>query len=198
MRGGLLSLLKGILAVLLIPFIVAVTLSFQRSLDDVKYLPHYFSLGVYAYIFFHFFIAVPRPIHAFGQKLSAEIFLFSTFLSTALPAAIPIWTCLLILIFSLAKWIFDLTGMEYAVMFLMGFTLTMHVILAAEEIYKGDSSKIKLNYFFNTGLAYMVSLLVVALLLDLTFPSFSYQKLLSGILDHSLRLYQFTYHKLKP
>jgi hypothetical protein len=198
MKGGLLSLLKGILALLLIPFVVAVTLSFQQSLQVVKYLPHYFALGVYVYIFLHFFIVIPRPIHSFGQKLCSEIFLFSPFLSSALPVAIPTWTCLFVLIFSLAKWIFGFHEMESTLMFLMGFTLAMHVILAAEEVYKADSNKIKLQYFFNTELAYVINLLVVALLIEILFPSFSYQQFLSDIFDHSLRLYQFTYHKLQP
>ena len=174
MARGFFGILKLIAFVLILPVIIAVIIGFHRELHAVAGDGRLFWWGVIAYTIFHLFIFTPQDIYRFWQGVFMEICSFAGNAANMIVQAVPIITTVLLLIYFLAVVIFDQRWAQETMIFLTGFTLALHVILSAQELYESDETHLKGHYLLNLGVIFIVNMLILAGLLDLAFKKFSF------------------------
>ncbi|HRZ40167.1 MAG TPA: hypothetical protein P5246_04075 [Candidatus Omnitrophota bacterium] len=197
MKIGLLGVLKLIGFICLLPVVIAVTGAFSGEIAKLGSLADLFWYGVIAYVLFHLFVFTPQGLYHFFQGIIAEIFGFSTILNAILPDVIPFLTTVLLLVVYVAVNLMNLKGWEAALMFFTGFSLSMHVVLTAQDEYEEDETHLKGHYLFHAGLMYITVLALVMALMHLCFESSTFIDFWNKAYETSGAIYRFVLHKLR-
>lgn len=192
MTRGLLGIIKLVVFVILLPVIIAVITGFQKELAAVVRGGDAFWWGVIAYTIAHLFIFTPQALYRFWQGVFMEICSFSGVAANMLVLAVPIITTILLLVYFLVAVIFNQTWGQESLIFFTGFTMALHVILSAQELYDEDESKLKGHYLFNISLVFIVNVFLVVLLLDLIFKKFGFL----GFWDSAVETGKYIYIKV--
>ena len=185
------GVIKFVAAVVFLPLVIAVAMGFGDELARNKAMQDIFAWGVLIYTLWHLFVFSFARLFEFFQKIFADIFRFSSLLQAVVPRGVPLGTTLLLLVYFLVTNLFRLKGAEPIVYFLTGFSLALHVVLIAAELYREDPQFLKPHYFFSICLTFIVNLLIVALLLDLNFEKFSFLRFWQQSADHTVSLYKY-------
>jgi len=175
MKEAFLNILKLVAFVLLIPLIVAVSISFYRHIYALGAPFGYsFLAGVLAYMVVHIFVFQPMSIFQFGQNLVATIFRFHLLVARSCQLIFSLYTIILVVLFYFGQRFF--LWEERILSFLMGFvgfSYAMHVVLVAQELRETDLSALRPHYFLVVGLTYVVNLIGVGVMLSLVLPAFN-------------------------
>lgn len=175
MREHFFNFLKLILAFVLIPLTVIVTMSFIKSLSGLTPAhEHSFWLGVLIYIIVHAFVFEPQRIYHFGQKLGSSIFKFYPPLADMGSRIFPIYPLLSLIVFCFVHVFYKKNGYELYFMFLTGFTLTLHIALTAKELREENRNALNPNYLLFIQLIYIFILLLMSMLFTFIVPKFSF------------------------
>ncbi|MEW5894955.1 MAG: hypothetical protein AB1650_04250 [Candidatus Omnitrophota bacterium] len=189
MTRGLLGILKLVIFISLIPANIAVVTGFNNELAAVGEGAEVLWWGVIAYTIIHLFIFTPQGLYRFWQSVFIEICSFAGVIANAIVLAVPVITTVLLLIYFLVAVIFKQTWGQESLIFFTGFTLALHIILSAQELYEEDESKLKGHYLFNISLIAITNILIVAGLLDLIFKRFSFMDFLNAALHTGQQIY---------
>ncbi len=196
MGQGILSMIKFLVGILLLPAIYALTVSFWMELENLGKLYPLICSGMLAYVIFYIFLFALKGVYDIGHKVFSEIFSFSEGLSLIVPLAFPVIPFLVLSILFLLTQFTTVRGIERYMVFLFGFTLAMHVVLSARTIYDADSNVIKAHYFFSMGLIYIANLLIIAALLGMSYSNFVFAEFFQRFREAGIAHYQFLYHKI--
>lgn len=196
MKDGLLSLFKFVLAVALIPVVIAVAGAFNQELLKLEELHGVFICGVITYIFLNLFIVSAEGFYAYGQRLLGDFCKGSAFLGNYLPKVIPLYLTLLLVVYYILAALLKMKHIDTYFMFFAGFLLAMHVVLTSQEIEAEDGSVAKPHYFLTAGLVFVLNILFIALLLDLDFSQFRYLEFLKAFWTKTETIYTSVYKKL--
>ena len=169
------SIVKLILGICLLPFVYSVSASFLNEFNTVEELfRDYFWAGVIAFIIVYLFVYEPAIIYNKGQRLLAILFQFLKPLVKVAPYLLPIYT---IVIFT-AYLIFSsmLKSKEAAgyFIFLLSFSLTLHLIFGARSIRSKQGDFLKANYIFGFSFVYIIDIMLLAFCLNIMFKEFSF------------------------
>jgi len=175
MARGLLGIVKLILFVMLLPIIIAVIAAFQKEAAALQEVNHIFWWGVVAYVIVHLFVFTPQGLFQFWQGVFLEVCSFAGVVANAIVLAVPIITTILLLAYLLVTAIFQKPLIQQWLLFFTGFTLALHVVLGAQELYDEDESKLKGHYLFALGLTFIANMLIVVSLFDLIFKDFTFR-----------------------
>ncbi len=189
------GVVKFTVAVILLPLIYAATQGYTDEMARSKSLAEFFWRGVFAYTFWHLFVFTFARLFDFIQKIFSELFRFSAVVQSVVPNSIPFGPTMLLILYYLCSHIFRFKGGEPVVFFLAGFSLAVHVILMAAQLYEEDQTVVKSHYFFSLGLFYLANLMLVSMLLDLNFESFSFIRFWQQSADLTLHHYKYILHK---
>ena len=167
------GILKFILGVCSLPIVYASSQGFLSELSQVtKPLQDAFWGGVITMLLVYLFVWEPVVVYTKGQKILEFIFRFLKPLVRVAPYLLPIYTLLIFAVLvPLAYFFKDLTW--YAV-FLIGLTITLHLIFSAKtmRVKKGDF--LKGNYLFGFSLVYIINLMLLSFGLSIMFDKFSF------------------------
>lgn len=191
MKDWAFGIVKFAGAVALIPALIAVTQGFSSELTGLRILEARFYQGAAAYVLIHLFVFQPVMLYQAGQKIFADVFRFSAWVAQSLPLAVPLYSTLLLLVYYITTTIFHIRGVEEYMMTAVGFTLAMHLVLAAQDLSESDRAGIKPHYWLTMSLTYIFSLATVAALLALNFPQFSFPAFLDQVWAEGKRMYLF-------
>lgn len=180
--------MKFVFAVVLVPVVIGITLSFSTELSQIHSFQA-FVWGMLTYLFFHIFVYSFEDVFYFGQKIFSDIFRFSTAVATVVTLSVPLYATLLLIILYICANVFKMDGIGPVFVFLSGFALSLHIILTAQSLYRDDLDVIKPNYFSEIVLVYIANLCVISLLLDINFALFSFPDFLSGLITESKDIY---------
>ncbi|HOY09650.1 MAG TPA: hypothetical protein PLB05_06190 [Candidatus Omnitrophota bacterium] len=189
------EIVKFIVAVFLLPVVVAVMQGLGEELAGHGAMRDIFLWGVLSYTLWHLFVFSFARLFEFFQKILADIFRFSLLAQSVMPRVIPWGTTFLLLVYFIVTHLFRLKGAEPIVYFLTGFSLALHVILIAAELYQEDPLFLKPHYFFFICLTFIGNVLVVALLLDLNFEKFSFLSFWKHTAGYTVSLYKYLFNK---
>ncbi|MBL8012873.1 MAG: hypothetical protein JNN05_03410 [Candidatus Omnitrophica bacterium] len=193
-RSGFLSLLKFVVFIAIIPFIAAVTISFQREVYELKYAYHHsFYFGVITYVLLNLFLTDLNWLYKFGQSVSVEFFRFWDPLSKVIPYVLPIYTLVLIGAYYITTQILGQFVNSPFWFFMIGLTFAMHIIMAARELYESDRALFKPNYLFEMTLVYIVNILLMVQLLNATALHFSLFAFVQTAVDLTQNFYRVMY-----
>ena len=196
MRYGLFSILKFFLAIVLLPLVIAVSIAFYQQLMKMDQLSPFFIWGVFSYVIMHLFLFVPQYTYEFGQKVFASFFPFSVVLAKLVPLIAPLWMTLLLVLYYIVSTIFKMKGIGQFFVFMGGFTLSLHIILTAQDLHDEDSNALKANYLFSISLIFILNLFLVSLLMSLDFKQFSFVSFFDAMSTIAKEIYASFWHKM--
>jgi hypothetical protein len=85
---------------------------------------------------------------------------------------------------------------QHFFLFVIAFTLAMHLVLSAHDIYQSDASVLKAHYFICVGALVFVNLLVMSLLLAWAIPEYSLVSFFKSLASQTSHLYKSVYKAL--
>ncbi len=189
MGDALLNLVKGFFTIIALPIIIGLTWSFGQELEKFTLFSLEFKAGILTYVLAYFFIASLKVVYNIGQKIISLALRFSKPLSETVPHFLPFFTIIILVVLWLATanhWHFRFE--EYSV-FLVGFTLAMHIILTAQTLREEDSNPFKAHYFMLITLVYMVNLTLIVWFLSWGSNKISLQSFWADALIHAKDIY---------
>src|SRR3989338_8158541 len=177
---GLIPVFKFLFAVVTLPVLAALTISFVQEIDKLTLFDVEFKAGVLAYVILYFFVAPLKVVIIMGRKLVAFIFRFSTIMSQVVPLFVPVFTVILLVLIwlvTLKVWRFRFDDF---LAFFVGVTFAMHIVLTAQSLREEDPNPVKPHYFFVMSWVYLVDLTLVIFSLSLISSNISLGNFFTG------------------
>ena len=193
MKEAFWTILKIIGFLLIAPLIVATIIAFQNQILSLPVKKEAWVLwGAGSYIALNLFVYDFKPIYTYGNSLVEKML---TFLKPA-GYVVPIYSIILIIIYVIAMLLGCRASLNPYFLFAISFTLTMHLVLTAHEIYESDNSAFKAHYLYSFGAILIVSLLLMSLFLAWAIPEYSFVGFVKSLSSHTIHLYKSVWHLL--
>ncbi|MDD5774401.1 MAG: hypothetical protein PHS64_00490 [Candidatus Omnitrophica bacterium] len=174
-KKGSLSLLKLILGLVFLTFVYSSTLAFIEEFKNVgpKFQKPFWD-GLIAFVLFYFFVWEPVKLYQRGQKILEAIFRFMAPLVKVAPYVLPIYTILLFCLYPLVNLVFPDDRTLVYFMFMIGFSIALHLVFGAKALRTKQGDFLKANYLFGFTLVYIINIVLLGLMLNLVFSKFSF------------------------
>jgi len=204
--------IKFIIAVIAVPLAAGVTIAFQRNIvliTEMAQCMRYFTWGIVSYAILHLLFYKPtyayvlghEAVHAgFSWLLGGKIKSFrvseqgggvatdkSNTLIELAPYFIPLYTALVTVVYFVVKSSYAIDGRFF--IFLIGFTLAMHIVSTVEVLRIRQPDIVKSGYFFSIVLVYIMNIVVIAAIFSLVFHSFGMKKFFLDMWGVSRHIY---------
>lgn len=197
MKETSLYIFKFFAAAFLFPAVIGTTAallagysSFEASVRGML------QLGLGSYLFCRLFVYDFSHVYLFGQKVVVSLCGFLKPLISTAPFVLPIYTLFVLLGYMLATAIGQIETFRPFLLFLLSFTIVMHIVMTAGDLYAKDSVPGKPDYFFAMSLIYLVDIFLVALVSGLILPGFSFPEFFRGMVDKSGDVYLKIFRQL--
>ena len=215
--------IKVIVGILLLPVALAITSAFaaqlgQLQIEKLQGLPAYFLKGVIIYLIIHLILLKPNYLYVLGHEIAHALATFicggrvssfsvsgrgggvlttkSNFFIALFPYFFPTYTIFFSLVYFLFSLFRDVSGYVPHFLFVVGFTLTLHLVMTIDTLKVKQSDIFKTGYFFSVSLIYVLNLFLVSLILSLVFPDFSFPNLFYATGQHAGDIYYGIYEYL--
>lgn len=157
------SILKLVLAILLLPLVIGTTVSFWTGLVNMdKVVSAAFGWGVVVYLILHILLYEPAQVYDTGKKISEKAMTVFSPLVKVAGFCIPIFTVLAFALYFTASKIWTGYKLFPAFVFVASFALTMHLVFTVHSLKGKQAGTMKENYFFSIFLIYLINMLIVA------------------------------------
>jgi len=188
-----LVVLKIIGFVLIIPLIIAFFIAFQTQVLTLPVNKEAWMLwGAGSYIALYLFVYDFKHVYDSGKSLAEKALTFFK------PAGhvVPVFTVFLIIIYLFTVIIGRGISLQPYFLFAIAFSITMHLVLTAREIYQADSSVFKAHYLITFGAIFIANLFIVSLLLAWVIPEYSFVGFIKSLASRTFHLYTAVYKAL--
>lgn len=194
---NLFGIIKFLSGVSLLPFVYSATSAFlneSAALD--KTIVEYFFAGITGFLIVYLFIYEPAIVYNKGQKILGALFRFFTPLVRVAPYLLPVYTIILLAVYSL----FSLANkqaepLRYFV-FLFGFSIALHLIFSAKSLRSRKGDFLKANYIFGFSFIYVINLAIMAFGLSLIFDKFSFVNFCNNSLQRAGFIFSSLFNQL--
>lgn len=179
----ILSILKVILSIALMPVSVAVTLTLVDHLNTypaVLSVNFLYGAGFFVLIFLFFYQF--WGFFELGYKVLNNLFQFAAPMDKWLAYATPIYTILVLLIFYIVRVLGKVVHLDHQFSFMAGFTLVMHFLVLAQELQNQEKTPVKPDYLLAINVIYIYDIFLVVLLMDLVFQKWSFPQFFQAFL----------------
>ena len=186
------AILKILGFLLILPLVIAFIIAFQNQVLSLPVNKEASVLwGAGSYIALNLFIYNFKDVYDFGRLQVEKIFTFFK------PAGyiVPVYAIFFILIYIITL-IFGRLAWQPFFLFAIAFTLTMHLVLTAHDIYQSDNSVLKAHYFITFGAIVMANIFIMSLLLAWAVPEYSLVGFVKSLASHTSHLYKSVYRAL--
>ena len=193
MKEIFLSVLKVIGFLLILPLIVASYVAFQNQILCLPAHKEVWVLwGAGSYVALNLFVYDFGNVYVYGKSLVEKILTFFQ------PAGyvVPIYSIFLIIVYVISLLLGRGASLQPYFLFAIAFTLAMHLVLTAHEIYESDSSVLKAHYLFTFGTVLIVSLFIISLLLAWAIPEYSFVGFIKSLASQTTHLYRSIFKAL--
>jgi len=213
--------MKYVIGLFLLPFTIGFSKAFYAQLSTVAYLGPKMPLflwGIVIYMLTHILIWKPMYIYTFGHEVvhvvatwicgghvtsfnvsraggSVTTSKTNVFIELS-PYFVPIYTLLLIFIMPMIRYALTQKLVLCFYIFLIGFSLGMHLIMNAEVIKLKQPDISRSGNIFSLTFIYIANLIIVFLLISSLSPDISIKKYLLKSLVYSRDIYMVVVHKL--
>ena len=178
---------------LILPLIIASFIAFQNQILSLPVNKEVWVLwGAGSYIALNLFVYDFKSIYDSGKSLVEKMLTFFK------PAGyvVPIFTIFFIIAYVIALVLGSGASLQPYFLFAIAFTLAMHLILTAHEIYQSDNSFLKAHYLFTFGAVLVVDLFIISLLLAWVVPEYSFVGFIKSLASQTFHLYTSVYKAL--
>jgi len=178
---------------LILPLVAAFFIAFQNQILSLPAAKEVWMLwGAGIYVSLNLFVYDFKDVYAFGRTWVERL------CASFKPAGyvIPVYSVILIIIYE----IFQILGREASLqpyfLFAIAFTLAMHLVQTAHEIYEADSSVLKAHYLCVFGAVLIVNLFFISLLLAWVIPEYSFVGFIKSLSSQTCHFYRSVYKVL--
>jgi hypothetical protein len=105
------------------------------------------------------------------------------------PYLIPVYTVILAAVYFILSFFIDITKYSGAFIFLIGFTLMLHLVYTAESIRDKQSDLIKTGYFSSISFIYITNLIIVFLIVSFFFQGASFVSFIADVYEKAKIFY---------
>jgi len=162
----LISIVKFIVAVLILPIVVAVTISlFNHIVILPKGSVNYFLGGIISYLILHLFIFEGSALFEKGQAIVGVLFKFISPLANILSFALPIYAIITLIVYFLFSLFVNIDSYIGIFIFLISFAVILHIVNCAKSLSSQGDDFLKGNYFFSLELIYILNIFIFAAIL---------------------------------
>jgi hypothetical protein len=178
---------------LILPLIIAFFIAFQTRILSLPVNKEAWMLwGAGSYVALKLFVYDFKSVYTSGNSLVEKMMPFLK------PAGyvVPIYSVFLIILYVIALLLGRGASLQPYFLFALGFTIAMHLILTAHEIYEADSSLFKAHYFLTFGAILIISLFLISLLLAWVIPEYSFVAFIKSLASQTGHLYRSIYKAL--
>lgn len=169
------GIIKLILGICLLAFVYSATLAFLGEFNTVeKSLQNAFWAGVISFTIMYLFVYEAGIVYKKGQRILELIFKFFAPLVKVAPYLLPIYTILIFTIYLLLTLFVKSDALLPNSLFLLGFSLCLHLIFSAKSMRSRQGDFLKSNYIFGFSFIYIVNLLLLCFFLNVIFEKFSF------------------------
>jgi hypothetical protein len=211
--------IKLIIGVLALPLTYGVTAAFYANFVLIKELAsslNYFTWGIACYVILHLLFYKPTYLYVLGHEsvhaglawvFGGKIKSFkvseeggsvgtdkSNFVIELGPYFIPIYAIIITIIYFVVASSYTINGGLFV--FLIGFTLAMHMISTIEVMKIRQPDIVKSGYLFSIVLVYILNIVVISFIFSLMFQSFSMNKFFLDLWGQSKYIYIAVYRQL--
>ena len=186
------SILKIFAFLLILPLMIAFFIAFQGRILALPINKEAWVLwGAASYIALNLFVYDFKGVYDFGKSLVEKMFAFFK------PAGylVPILSIFLIIIYIIAL-VLGHNSLQPYFLFAIAFTLAMHLVLTAHEIYESDNSILKAHYLFVFGVVLIANLFIISLLLAWAIPEYSLIGFIKSLTSQTAHFYTSVYRAL--
>jgi hypothetical protein len=178
---------------LILPLVIAFFIAFQTQILSLPVNKEVWILwGAGTYVGLNLFVYDFKKPYDLGKLLVEKMITFFK------PAGhvVPIYTVSLIIIYVFALILGRGASWQPYFLFAIAFSIAMHLILTAHEIYEADTSVFKAHYLITFGAILIVNLFVVSLLLAWVIPEYSFVGFIKSLASRTCHLYTSVYKGL--
>ena len=211
--------IKLIIGILALPLTYGVTAAFYSNFILIKELAsslNYFTWGIAGYVILHLLFYKPTYLYILGHesvhaglawvfggriksfKVSSEGGSVGTdksnFVKELGPYFIPIYAIIITVVYFVVASSYSINGGLFV--FLIGFTLAMHMISTIEVMKIRQPDIVKSGYLFSIVLVYILNIVVISFIFSLIFPTFSMGKFFLDLWGQSKYIYVAVYRQL--
>lgn len=209
------KILRFFIGLLLIPIVIAITVSFIENLTGMEGVKsksaEIFLWGVLAYVVLHLFLHKPRYVYTVGHEVmhvfatwlsGGKVKSFSasndggsvastkanTFISLS-PYFIPTHTLIISALYFIIPFFINIPGINRIYLFLAGFTLALHLVFTAEVLKVRQPDVIRTGYIFSLATIFIINIVIVAFLLSLLLEGASFKSFFNATYAGSKAIY---------
>lgn len=169
------GIFKLVLGICLLAFVYSGTLAFVGEFNTVeKGLQNTFWAGVISFTIIYLFVYEAGIVYKKGQRILELIFRFFAPLVKVAPYLLPIYTILIFFIYLSLSFFVKSEALLRNSVFLLGFSLTLHLIFSAKSMRSRQGDFLKSNYIFGFSFIYIVNLALLCSILSAMFEKFSF------------------------
>jgi hypothetical protein len=197
LKDRLLSVLKFILAVLLLPLVIGITSSFLENLRKMSEgVCLAFGWGVVVYLILHILLYEPAQVFDASKKMAEKTIGFLSPWVKVAGFCVPFFTILSFVLYYFASLIWKDAPLFPYFAFLASFTFTMHMVFTANALKKKQPGWLKENYFFSIFSIYIVNILIIAGAFYFLSGDFSFADFISRCGDVAGAIYTASFRQL--
>ena len=197
MNSTLLTVVKFLLTILLLPIVWAVAVVFhQYVLAMPGTYDDFFFWGMFGFVVIFLFFYQFWGVYEFGQKMVSGLLQFTSPANHFIAKVIPFYVTCILLLFYVIKHFFNADQYDHYFMFFTGFALTMHILLTAQDLQENEKALIKPTYLFVMASTFILMAFYVILLFNLVLREFTALELLESVREGASDVYYFTLQKI--
>lgn len=191
------GVIKFLLGICLLPFVYGISVSFLSALSYVdKAQQSYFWAGLATLLFVYFFIWEPEPLYNTGHKLLEASFSFVQPMVKVAPHLIPIYTIVLLAVYNILSIFIHDTWLKGLTVFLIGFTIALHLIFSARSLRSKSDDLLKANYIFGFSFFYILNLAILGLVFGSVSQQFSLFNFFSDFIQNGSAVFALIFKQL--
>lgn len=213
--------IKVLVGILLLPISIATTRAFADELSLITLFSGpagFFLKGVLIYLIVHLVLQKPNYFYVLGHETAHAIATLlcggrvssfavssrggavattkSNFFIALFPYFFPTYTLFVWLVYFIASLFRDVSEFVGYFLFLVGFSLTFHLVMTIDSMKVKQSDIFKTGYLFSVSLIYVLNILLVCAILSVVFQGFTFTHFFQNSLGHSAKIYQGMYEYL--
>ena len=189
--------LKLTIGICSLPVIYAVSVCFVDELMKVELsVSRSFTAGVGGFLGVYLFVWEPVVFYKKGQKMVEALVKFFSPLVKVAPFVLPIYTMFIFTVFLLLNLWRNVTEYIPVFMFLIGFSLALHLVFSAKTLRSKQGDSLKSGYLFGFSLIYILDVVIVAAFFNSAFGNFSFLSFFNSSCQISKEIFAAVFKQL--
>ncbi|MBU1998118.1 MAG: hypothetical protein ABIG46_07980 [Candidatus Omnitrophota bacterium] len=191
------SLIKFVFGLLLLAFVYSSTVAFLGEFQTADLIwRKFFWSGVIAFVLMYFFVIELSLIYQRGHRMLEIVFSFFSPLVKVAPYVVPIYAIIIVVIYSVYSLFAGAERMLHILVFLFGFSLSLHLVYSAKTLRSKKGDFLKANYIFGFSFVYIINIFIAAFCVNIIFARFSFVNFCNNSYQRATGIYSAVFKQV--